>query len=257
MPEQYKFKPLTYAKKNTAPPSQGSSLQFSEADAEYLRRLKREGERQQSLGQYGEASKLFQRRQDYIFGKAQREAEFAEFTKHQLAGAEQIREGARQSIELERARQTGAVEAATAQNFARRGIGDSGVAGMGIIQAEQALGSLALQAVANFDADFGRVLQAQQAGFLAGQFQWFHDMQAMRTNKDFQLELMYAQADIQKDQQRWQQWMDVLGAGGGLAATFFTGGAAGPMTLATAGGIAGGPLGSGIGGAGFASGFLP
>ena len=116
------------------------------------------------------------------------------------------------ALEVQKARQLGSIHRGSEQQLRRGGLGvESGmIAAAGILAAETQLGGMVVQAEANFDADFARIIQAQAAGFVQGEFQFYHEIALQNLQHELDMKLMRAQAELQADAQRQQAWQSAL-----------------------------------------------
>jgi len=188
--------------------------------------LQRQAREQQARGNYGEAHRLFQQANDYATQSQQGQQEWEKFQSQLKSGAEQVRTDTRAAIEMDAARQIAGTRRNLEQQYRRQGFGaEAGaLAGGGVLAAETAIGSLAAQATANFDADFSKILQAQQAGFLQNEFSFFHELQAMRFRGNIEADLMIQKAKLEADQSRWSSWTSALGTLGQALGSFLPSG---------------------------------
>ena len=156
--------------------------------------------------------------------RERRQRELAEWDVEQNKFTEALRRGFRTSTEFTAARQKRGIEQDVGRHFARRGLGESGFEGQG---AATAFGNLAGQAQGaqnQFENALNMSLQQDRSGFIRGQFDFFHRLDAMRLGNELNMQMAEFQANLQRDLQRAGMFDRMLNLGGQVLANFIPGG---------------------------------
>lgn len=161
--------------------------------------------------------------------KKQREARLGEYKGYQAGQFEDLTRGFRQFSEAQTGRALGSTLRQAELGAGRRGIAFSGLAAGAATSAQAALQGQALGAQQRFGSQLASLQAQNQDAFVRGEFAFANELQAMYLRQDFEKELTYMQAQLQKDQQSRDSYFGLAGSIGGW--------------------LAGGPIGGAIGGA--------
>ena len=172
-------------------------------------------------------------------GKFKRELRM--FDKEQGQFTEALRRGFRTSTELTAARGQRGVERNVGQFFARQGLGQSGLSGMGMSVVQGNIAGEMQQAQNQFEQALNMSLQQERSGFIRGEFDFFHRLSQMQYEEQLGEKMAAFQAELQRDAQRAGMFDQMLQLGGqvlGGSLGFLIGGPPGAAVGAQAGGTA-------------------